>query len=144
MSIALPQRTSVTLPEDLRVRIEALPDEVLPEDRSTSGLIRWLVERGVAAEEEAVEMRAYAELGSELEPYREARRSRRNRTMARQAAALGEEPIVSEESEVEEALLQVTVHGEARVLPVRVLRSFMREKETSIDVVTATGVGSQA
>lgn len=108
MTTDLPTRTSVTLTDDLRDRIRSLPDDALPEGLTTSGLIRHLVERGVAAEEEALVMQAYAEMGEEDAPYREARRARRNRTMARQAEAVGEEP---EALRADRATVQVQVEG---------------------------------
>ncbi|AKK09686.1 hypothetical protein HCH15_08965 [Corynebacterium testudinoris] len=79
MTFAIPERTSVTLSEDLRARIATLPDGPLPKNASASDLISWLVERGVGVEEEASEMRAYAELGAEQAPFREGMRRRRNR-----------------------------------------------------------------
>lgn len=113
MTTDLPTRTSVTLTDDLRDRIRSLPDDALPEGLTTSGLIRHLVERGVAAEEEALVMQAYAEMGEEDAPYREARRARRARTMARQAEAVGEEP---EALRADRTTVQVQVEGMAQQL----------------------------
>lgn len=122
MTTDLPTRTSVTLTDDLRDRIRSLPDAALPEGLTTSGLIRHLVERGVAAEEEALVMQAYAEMGEEDAPYREARRARRSRTMARQAEAVGEEP---EALWADRATVQVQVGGSAQQLTLGKLRNLI-------------------
>lgn len=128
MTTELPPRTSVTLSDDLRDRIRSLPDDALPEGLSTSGLIRHLVERGVAAEEDALAMQAYAEMAAEDAPYQEARRSRRNRVMARQAEAVGEEP---EALRADRATVQVQVDGTARQLTLEKLGNMIAHGQVS-------------
>lgn len=128
MTTELPPRTSVTLSDDLRDRIRSLPDDALPEGLSTSGLIRHLVERGVAAEEDALAMQAYAEMAAEDAPYQEARRSRRSRVMARQAEAVGEEP---EALRADRATVQVQVDGTARQLTLETLGNMLAHGQVS-------------
>ncbi|MGV0870246.1 hypothetical protein [Corynebacterium kalidii] len=89
MSTPLPQRTSLTLPDDTRQRIQALPEEVVGAP-STSELLRTLIERGIQSFEDQVIEETYAEMAAAQAPYRSQQRERRNRHLAARELALHE------------------------------------------------------
>ncbi|MGP9759530.1 hypothetical protein [Corynebacterium sp. AOP12-C2-36] len=95
MSATLPQRTSLTLPDDTRQRIESLPEAAV-NAHSTSDLLRALIDRGVQVIEDQVIEDAYAEMATDQAPYRNQQRERRNRHLAAREIALHEAELQEE------------------------------------------------